>query len=175
MEHHKFPDSVSVSQSRLLVKLLLSVFVLSSVFISPFYIHNQMVTGSLVNAGLLVSSFAFGLPTALFLSVVPSVIALLRGLLPVAFAPIIPFIIVGNILYVLIFHLFSQKKWIGGIVGSFIKFAFLFFVGQLFLSRIVVPNLLQKASLMMGWFQLITALVGAGIALMIVNTYQVEK
>lgn len=174
MEHNKFPERVSLPESRLLVKALLSVFVLFSIFILPFYVHNQIVTGSLVNAGLLVGSFTFGVPAALFLSVAPSAIAFLRGLLPVAFGPIIPFIIVGNMLYILVFRLFSQKKWIGGIVGSFVKFIFLFSVGQLLLSRIIVPNLLQKASLMMGWFQLITALIGAGIALLIVKTYQVE-
>lgn len=175
MEHNKSSNSISIPQSKLLVKLFLSVFVFVAVFLLPFYIHNQMVTGSLVNAGLLISSSLFGLPATIALSFAPSSIALLRGLLPVAFAPVIPFIIAGNILYVLIFHFFPQRKVTGSVIGSFAKFIFLYSVGQLFFSHIIVPNLLQKASLMVGWFQLITALIGAGIALMVIKTCQIEK
>ncbi len=175
MEQNKLQDSVSLPQTQLLIKALFTIFVFASVFLLPFYIHNQLVTGSLVNAGLLVASFVLGVPTALLLSFAPSVIALLRGLLPVSFAPIVPFIIASNIFYVLIFQLFPKKKILGGVAGSVVKFVFLYTIGQALFSHIIVPNLLQKASLMVGWFQLITSLIGAGIAVMIEKTYQIEK
>jgi len=168
-------EAVPAAWSTLLQKTLLSAFVLTSVFILPFYIHNQIVTGSLVNAGLLVSISLFGLPTALVLCIVPSIIALTRGLLPMAFAPVLPFIMVGNVLYVSIFNALSKKKIFGAVAASVIKFAFLFSVGQLVLSHVIVSNLFQKASLMLGWFQLVTALLGAGIALVINKMYQVNK
>jgi len=166
---------MSIVQPGLLLKVFLSVFVLTSVFILPFYIHNQIVTGSLVNAGLLVSLPLLGMPTTLVLCIVPSVIALTRGLLPMAFAPILPFIMIGNALYVGIFNVFSKKKITGAVAASGVKFIFLFSVGQLLLSHIVVPNLFQKASLMLGWFQLITALLGAGIAVSIVKIFSIKK
>jgi len=170
-----FGNVVSLSQPKLLLKIFLSVFVLTSVFILPFYIHNQIVTGSLVNAGLLVSVSLFGMPTALGLCIVPSIIAFMRGLLPMAFAPILPFIMMGNILFISIFNALPKNKIVGAVVASVAKFIFLYCMGQLFLSHIIVSNLLQKASLMMGWFQLITALLGAGVALSILKLKQVGK
>jgi len=167
--------AVSISQSRVLSKIFLSVFVLTSIFILPFLVHNQIFTGSMVNAALLVSVSLFGLPTALSFAVVPSLVALFRGLLPVAFAPIVPFVILSNILFIIVFRLLSRKKLMGGLIASCVKFIFLFGVGQLLLAHVILPNIFQKASLMMGWFQLITALLGTGIALSILKIYQLKK
>ena len=170
-----YENVVSIPRPQLIRKTIFAVFVFITVFMLPFYIHNQIVTGSLVNAGLLISISLFGMPTALVLCIVPSIIALLKGLLPMAFVPILPFIMIGNFFYVSMFNALSRRKIMGIILGSGVKFAFLYGVGQILLSHIIVPNLFQKASLMLGWFQLITALLGGCIAFSILTIYHVKK
>ena len=71
--------------------------------VAPYFL-NQLITGSIVNALLFISASVFGLETAFLLCLIPSLISLYTGLLPLAIAPMIPFIMTGNALLVLIFY-----------------------------------------------------------------------
>ena len=90
------------------------------------YFGNQLITGSIVNALLFISASAVGLESAFLLCLIPSLISIYTGLLPIALAPMIPFIMTGNALLVLTFYFLRKKYWVGAISASIIKFIFIF-------------------------------------------------
>jgi hypothetical protein len=138
--------------------VLFAVFSIFAVF-APFF-GIQAVTGPLVNAMLFLSTILLGVQTATLLAVFPSIIALSVGFLPIHVAPLIPFIIIGNIILVLIFNYFQDSFWKGVILASFSKFFFLY-ISSLAISEILFSNKIAKiATTMMSFPQLATALLG---------------
>lgn len=134
----------------------------SVIFFAPL-LGNQLVTGPLVNASLFLGVFLLGLPGAILLGVLPSIIALGVGLLPALMTPMIPFIMASNILLVTVFY-FLKKHFFGGVVvASFLKFSFLYLSGTLVLSFLGGESA-PLISSMMGYLQLLTALMGGLIA-----------
>jgi len=146
--------------------LFLSIFL-------PSIIHQQAITGPLVNAILLVATMVLGSSAALTIGLIPSVVALSRGLLPLALAPMVPFIMLANAVYVMIFSALVKKKFaLAVVVASISKFALLYFVSQYLLTALLPQKFLSNASAMFSWPQLITALTGGLIAYIIVRSYK---
>jgi hypothetical protein len=142
--------------------LQLSVFVAIAV-LAPYF-GNQLITGSLVNALLFISAVTLGLESAFFLCLVPSLISLYTGLLPLSIAPMIPFIMTGNALLILVFIKLKAKNfWVGAIPAAVIKYIFIYSVGIL-LAGSVLKGTAKSVLLMISWPQLATAIAGAGIA-----------
>jgi hypothetical protein len=95
------------------------------------------------------------------------VIAAMRGILPPPLAPLIPFIALGNaILVILFFWLKSKNKIFGIIIASLVKFLVLVSAVRLLVQ--VPPAVAQ----MMSFPQLITALAGGFIALLVMNIFK---
>ena len=118
---------------------------------------NQFITGSIVNATLLVAVASLGM--------IPSSIAVAVGLLPPVLAPMIPFIIVGNAILVVTFGYLRQRNyWLGLVSGSILKFAFLLGTSSIVISLLLNQNLASSVAVMMSWPQLVTALAGGMIA-----------
>lgn len=137
----------------------------------PFFIHLQWITGPLVNALLIIVLFLVGVRSALLLCLIPSLMALAGGLLPPILAPVVPFIMISNVLYVLfiewIYSLYKDDVkgyWAGVAVGATIKFLFLYFSVTLIGSLLIKQELTLKVAQMMNWTQLATALSGGMIA-----------
>ncbi|MFC1678415.1 iron hydrogenase [Patescibacteria group bacterium] len=137
----------------------------------PFLIHLQWATGPIVNAVLIIALFLIGVRSALVLCLVPSLMALAGGLLPAILAPVVPFIMIGNVIFVLtvdwLYHTIKSDFrgfWIGVGVGAGLKFLFLFssitFIGKLPIKQ----ELAMKVAQMMSWPQFATALAGGLIA-----------
>jgi len=132
--------------------------------IAPF-LKQQVFTGPLVNASFFVGVALLGTEATLLLGLLPSLFALSIGLLPSVLAPMIPFIMTGNAILILAFgYLRSKNYWLGAIVGSFLKFVFLFASSQIVINLIIKKSVATKAVMMMSWPQLLTALGGAIIA-----------
>ncbi len=127
-------------------------------------IGNQFITGTIVNAVFFISTFIFGISVGLFLVIIPSLIAALSGILPIIIFPMIPFIIISNIILITCFNYFKNKYWLGVIVSSFLKFSFLFLSGYFVLNLILSKNINHLIITMMGWHQLITAMSGGIVA-----------
>ena len=117
--------------------------------------QNQLLTGTIVNAILFLAAWKVGLLNAFAVAALPSTIALIRGLLPAPMAPLIPYIIISNLVLVLVFSLFKKRLLWGVATASFLKFGFLFSVTMFFASKIN-PAVLA----MLQWPQLLTALLG---------------
>ena len=141
-----------------------------SVFM-PFFMHAQWLTGAIINAILIIALFTIGIRSALVLCLIPSLMALSGGLIPAMLAPIIPFIMIANVLFVLIidrscfyFKNNAQGYWFGLMLASFTKFIFLYFSLSVINKLLIKQELMAKVSQMMSWPQLATALTGGFIA-----------
>lgn len=128
-------------------------------------IKQQAITGSIVNATLLISTVLLGIPGAILVGLFPSLIALSVGLLPPVLAPMIPFIMAGNAILVVTFGYLRKKNyWLGIISASILKFLFLFGTSFIVVNLILKKEIASKVAQMMSWPQLATALAGGFIA-----------
>lgn len=139
--------------------------------ILPFFIHLQWLTGPIVNAILILALFLVGIRSALVLCLIPSMMALVGGLLPAILAPIIPFIMIGNVILVLTIDWFytnikeSSKGFVIGVVaGAALKFIFLFMSVSIISDLLIKQELAMKVAQMMSWPQFATALSGGMLA-----------
>jgi len=120
---------------------------------------DQMITGPLVNALLIVSAVTVGLPAAIMAGALPSLVALVRGLLPLPMAAMVPYIILGNAALVTVVALLHRHNyWVALGTAAVVKFGLLLGAVTYLVS---VPAALAG---MMQWPQLYTALLGGVIA-----------
>ena len=127
--------------------------------------YQQAITGSIINATLFVSVILLGVQNAILVGLIPSLIALSVGLLPPILAPIIPFIIVGNVILIIVFDSLKEKSfWLGVISASILKFIFLFSTSSIVINLLLKKEIASKVAIMMSWPQLLTALAGGLIA-----------
>lgn len=151
--------------SKMLLLTLQFVLFVAIVTIAPL-LNQQIVTGSIVNATLFISVATLGVPAAMMVGMLPSVLALSAGLLPAVLAPMVPFIIISNALLVLIFGwLYKKNSLFGVISASAIKFAFLFATSSVVINLLLKKTLASQVASMMSWTQLLTALSGGIIAI----------
>ena len=128
-------------------------------------IPNQFISGPLVNAVLFIITVFLGLRGGVLLSFVPSLIALMSGLLPAIMAPFIPFIILSNVIMVVLFHYGRQKNyWFGVGTSAAAKFIFLTVASRIFFQVFLNKPMTQALTIMMSWNQLYSALMGGIIA-----------
>lgn len=132
--------------------------------IAPLF-HVQWVTGPIVNAMFIIAVVLLGTQNAIILALLPSTIALSVGLLPAILAPMIPFIIISNTILILGFSLLREKNfWSGIIVGSVLKFIFLWSTSFVVINLLLKKELATQVSAIMSWPQLATALIGGVLA-----------
>ena len=154
------------------VASLANFLVLASIAVfTPFFIHVQWLTGSIVNAVLIIVLFTVGVRSALVLCLIPSLMALAGGLIPPILAPIIPFIMMANVILVLavdrVYYYFKNDLkgyWFGLMSGAILKFLFLYFSLNIISKLLIKQELMAKVAQMMSWPQLATAITGGFIA-----------
>jgi len=145
------------------------VALLSIAMIVPLF-HQQMITGPIVNATLFVATAVLGVSGGILVGLIPSVVALSAGLLPPVLAPMIPFIMLSNTIMILTFHFLKEKNyWTGMIVGSILKFVFLYSTSAVVINLLLKKEVAAQVSLMMSWPQLLTALIGGCLAYMFIK------
>lgn len=133
---------------------------LSLTILAPLF-RQQIITGSLVNAALFITVARLGKKWGILVAVVPSVIALSTGTLPLVLAPFIPYIMISNILLVLTFNFLKNKNQETAILGaSFLKFVFLFICSSYLFNSLWPGTISTPIARMMSWPQLGTALLG---------------
>jgi riboflavin transporter len=142
----------------------------------PFIIHIQWITGPIINALLILILFIVGIRAAMLMCLIPSLMALAGGLLPAVLAPVIPFIMISNVIFILSIDYFyrTAKKqfngyWIGVMVGGTLKYLFIWFNANLMISLILKKELGVAVAKMVSWPQLATAVIGGFIAFVILK------
>lgn len=145
------------------------VFLIGIATIVPLF-HQQMITGPIVNATLFAATILLGTTGGIFVGLIPSLIALSVGTLPAALAPMIPYIMLSNAILVLTFSFLKERNyWLAIGVSSFLKFIFLFSSSSLVINLLLRKELAQSVASMMSWPQLVTALLGGGLAWIILR------
>lgn len=170
MQNHT-KQSQTLSLDNISTKTLTAGILLAIAVFLPSIIYNQAITGPIINAVLLLSTVLLGPSTAIMIGLIPSVAALSRGLLPLPLAPIVPFIMLANGLYIYAFHALQKKSFaLAVIAASMLKFAFLHFTSQFLLAGLLPAQFLTPAANMMSWPQLATALAGGLITWVVCQT-----
>jgi hypothetical protein len=156
---------------------LLTLAVLIGVAVgAPLLFRQQLITGTIVNATLIIGAAWLGTRDGLLIGLVPSSMALAVGLLSPALAPMIPFIILGNALLVLTFaYLKKFNFWAGIIVGSLLKFGFLYGTSTVMIGLLVNKQIAPAVAQMMSWPQLVTALAGGLVAFGFLRLFKKER
>lgn len=145
--------------------LVTQVGVVTVALVAPLF-PLQQVTGPIINALLFIAVVMLGLRQALVVCFMPSIMALLAGILLPIMAPIVPFIMLSNVVLVVIFsYLYQKNFWLGVGLASIVKFIFIWSttsaIANLFIKK---PPIIAKISQIMSWPQLVTALAGGILA-----------
>jgi hypothetical protein len=154
---------LSIKKEKTLI--LVQFVILMTISLLAPLIKSQLISGSIVNAMLFVSTSFFGLSAGILIGLLPSFFALAAGLLPMILAPMIPFIITANVILVVVFNsLKSKNYWLAVISAGFLKFGFLFLTSLMLINLFLNQQTAAKAAVIMGWPQLFTVLTGGLIS-----------
>jgi len=146
-----------------------AVVLIGIAVVAPFF-HFQWITGPIVNATLFVSVILLGVQGATLVALLPSIIALSVGTLPAVLAPMVPYIMLSNIILILAFNLLRKKNFIAAVISaSVLKFGVLFSTSFIVINLVMKKELAASIASVMGINQLITALLGGAIAWMVVR------
>lgn len=160
--------------------ILLALLVTLQVVTKPL---GQLVTGSCVNGILAVTVLLAGLSSGITVALVSPVLAFLLGIAPQILT--VPAIMAGNTVYVVVLHFLAgsdSRKWLrqilAWITAAAAKFAVLYAVvvwlicgvlsEQLLSSGVLKAPMLKMLPATFSWPQLFTALIGGGVAVLIV-------
>lgn len=155
--------------------------IISLAFLIPFLISgSQLLTGTLVNCFLILGIKFVDKKNHLIIAIMPSVAAVLNGLIFGKFTPFLvfflPFICLGN--FVLIKSIIYLKDKLplsfSVVFGVILKTIILYFSALIYLKFNLVPGIFLTV---MGVFQLITGFVGGLITLIIFrfNNFNYER
>ena len=170
-----------ITRTAVLTALLVTV----QFFTAP--LENQFVTGSAGNLIMIIALLTCGLATGLTVAIISPIFAFLAGV-GSAFPPVVPFIALGNAVFIMAWYLlgllnksgksglrYKVINYLIAVVAAFFKFLTLY-VG---IVKIAVPfllNLNEKLSAMLtlsfSYPQIITAIIGGVLALTIVSPIQ---
>jgi K+-sensing histidine kinase KdpD len=123
---------------------------------------NQFFVGPVVNAILLITVYTCSTKWGSIAAVLTPILAYLVGQLLPLMAPFIPFIMLGNLVYVLIFGLLKNNKYgiyIGVLLAAFVKYLVLSFAATklIYWFGIGFPEqVAKKLGQMMGLTQFVT-------------------
>ena len=154
--------------------IFISLLVICQVLTSGL---STIITGSLVNLLLIISCMTNDVYSAVSVGIISPILAKIIGIGPLW--PLIPFIILGNIVLVLIWQLISNKNifkniYFSNIISAVLSAIAKFLVLYLGIVKIMIPYFLnlpeKKAAMISAMFsfpQIITALIGGAIAVII--------
>ena len=165
-----------ITETAIMLALLVTLQALTKGF-------GQLVTGSCVNAVLAVTVLVGGLWSGVAIALISPVLAFLLGIAPQILT--VPAIMAGNTVFVILLHLIAGKRnvsvvksVIAWIVAAVAKFATLYVIVVKIICGVMADSLLAAGTLKapmlnalpatFSWPQLITALIGGGIAMLIV-------
>jgi len=142
--------------------------VLSTVPIFGPFNLSQLIVGALVNLTLIITTWYIGFWSGAAVSVLSTVIAFAQGQLP--FPQMIIAVSAGNLILCLIVWLFRKPKLRlpGMVLASVVKPGLLWLlVTQIMVSFAPNEKVAANISVMFSWPQIITALIGGILALLI--------
>lgn len=160
--------------------VMLAVLVTLQALTKPM---GQVVTGSCVNTVLAVAALVGGLASGLTIAVISPILAFLLGIAPQILT--VPAIMAGNAVFVTLLALLADKSGkkivrqaIAWVAAAFAKFVVLYLIVVKLICGVMAESLMSAGTLKapmlkalpatFSWTQLITALIGGAVALLIV-------
>ena len=145
----------------------------------------QPFTGPLINMMLILTSLVVSPLAGVILGALTPLVAAIRGQLPGFLVPIIPFIFIGNAVFVLLFSFLrarSREKnifisvaaWCGVLLGAFVKFVVLYYAARFVLPLYFGTAVPDKIVALMSFPQFFTAVAGGVFAFLIYNMLQIR-
>lgn len=162
-----------VTETAVMLALLVALQYLTKGF-------GQFVTGSCVNAILAITTLLAGLSSGITVALVSPVLAYLLGIAPQIL--VVPAIMIGNTVFVVVLNVLTNGhkpalQIVGWIAAAVCKFIVLYlivseiicgFLADTFLAAGTLKQpMLQALPATFSWPQLVTALIGGGIALLV--------
>ena len=164
-----------ITETAIMLALLISLQELTKGF-------GQLVTGSCVNAILAISVLVGGLSSGITVALISPVLAFLLGIAPQILT--VPAIMAGNTVYVVLLYIIAGnsknlvRKVVAWLVAAAAKFATLYAIVVGLICGVLADGLLAAGTLKepmlkalpatFSWPQLVTALIGGAVALLIV-------
>lgn len=165
-----------ITETAVMLALLVALQALTKGF-------GQFVTGSCVNAVLAISVLVGGLGCGITVALISPVLAFLLGIAPQVLT--VPAIMIGNTVYVILLHFIAGKNsknilrqvaaWV---MAAAAKFAALYAIVVWIICGLLAEPLMAAGTLKapmlkmlpatFSWPQLVTALIGGAVALLIV-------
>lgn len=145
-----------------------TAFLLALAAICPLLGLPQFITGVAVNVVLYISTFLVGPIGGIIIGCLIPWVAALRGILPPPLVIAAPFIMLGNIALVLVFHYFRYRIPLVGIIGAaLVKFAIIILGARVIIPQFihVAPGVAAKVAAILGIAQIFTALAAGFLAL----------
>ena len=125
----------------------------------------QYVTGIGINTVLITAVGTCGLPWAAAIGFMTPVLAVLLGVQPPVTVVLVPFIIVANILYAVIFRILKKyNDYLGVFAAALAKFMLLYAAANMIINKLPAP-----VKLAFSFPQLVTALAGGMLAILIMK------
>ena len=167
---------LGLTQTAAMLALLIALQWVTSFVPKP---AGQFVTGSFVNAVLAVTVLVAGMSSGLAVALLSPVFAFVCGIAPNLVA--VPAIMVGNVVFVVALRLLTGKAlWrqvVAWLAAAVVKFGTLYLLvvvlicgplaGGLLESGLMKKPMIALMTASFSWPQLITALIGGGIAFLI--------
>ncbi|RXI50288.1 ECF transporter S component [Clostridium tetani] len=155
--------------------LLLALAIIAQALGRSFPQVSQLFVGSIVNCILIISALTCSTYLGVLVGVLTPILAWVIGQLPAPMASFVPFIAIGNGIYIILFALIykreqSSRKYLSVVVASIFKYFFLFLSSSklIYLFSLNIPKkVAEKLVIMMGFPQLMTALIGGALALVL--------
>ncbi len=160
--------------------MLLALLIVFQIVSKP---AGQIVTGTLVNAVLGIAALLCGVGSGMVVALLSPVVAFLLGIAPQILT--VPAIMAGNLVFVVILGLRMKQpgaivhrviRWIGAAAAKFAVLYGLVVWGichllaeRLLQSGMLKPPMIKVLTATFAWPQLITALLGGGIAICITS------
>ena len=146
----------------------------------------QPITGPLVNMMLLLTTLILGPWAGVTVGTITPLAAAFRGQLPPFLLPMLPFIIIGNALLVWGFKFLAGRAktphvlrsvwhWLGVVVGSTLKFLWLYSAARLLVPLFFGKALPEAFIAIMATPQLVTALIGGVLAFLLYELLKSRK
>lgn len=140
-------------------------------------LFNQIVVGPLVNAVIITSVLITDMKFGVLVALMTPVLATITGQFTII--PFMPFIMLGNITFALIFGLFNKYvktygKYIGIAIGALLKTGVLFISVSYLVTLFNIPiksQALEKLVVAMSYPQLYSAIAGGAVALIFYSIF----
>lgn len=143
---------------------------------------SQSFVGPAVNSVLILTALICGTSWGVAVGALTPLLAYMTGQLQAAMGPFLPFIMIGNIIFVLCAGLMKKYKPYGKeaglVLGAVLKFSFLYFsaLKLIYIFNLdIKPAVAKNLAVVMGYPQLLTALAGGIVALVLVRLLERRK